>query len=413
MKDINYKMNICLFSIVTYWHGIKGGMEIHGKILCEELVKRGHDVTVISTMHPDERNFEEDNGIKLHYLNNTVFGSRRKGWKTASLKKFIDLEQVDNFDIVFSMSAIIPKELVTTKRKIPMIVISEGTGVMMLLSEIKQTFSHRNEFGKLIKTFLSFIYYYVCWELSLKKYDAIIAVSNEVAKSILKWYFVDKNKVFTVYNGIETNLFRPDRRHWKSIRESLAISDEKKILMFFSPVTKQKGIHLLIKALPDILKKNKNIKLLIAGEGNYLTGARQLVRQLGLQKDVNFVEHIPREAAPDYINVSDVFILPTLRQEGMPFSLLEAMACQKPVIASNVGGIPSVIDDGKNGLLITPGNINELIDKILILLKDEAFATQLADHARKTIINQFNIEEMVEGTIKVFKLAEEHTHRQE
>jgi len=398
-------MNICLFSIVTYWHGVKGGMEIHGKILCEELIKRGHEVTVISTMHPDGRNFEENNGIRLHYLNNTFFGSRRKGWETASLKKFIDLEQVNNFDVIFSMSAVIPKELVTIKRKTPMIMISEGTGVMMLLSEIKQTFSHRNEFKKLIKTFLSFIYYYVFWELSLKKYDAIIAVSNEVAESTLKWYFVDRKKVFTIYNGVEIDLFCPDRRHWEHIRKSLAISDEEKILIFFSIVTKQKGMHLLIKALPDILKKHNYVKLVIAGEGNYLTGAKQLVRQLGLEKDVIFVGYIPREAAPNYINASDVFILPTLRQEGMPFSLLEAMACQKPVIASSIGGIPSVIDDGKNGLLITPGNIDELIDKILLLLKNEYFATQLADHARKTVINKFSLEEMVEGTIKVFKLA--------
>jgi glycosyltransferase involved in cell wall biosynthesis len=397
-------MRICLFSIVTYWHGVKGGMEIHGKILCEGLVKRGHEVIVISTIHPDGKNFEESNGIRLHYLDNTVFGSKREGWKTASLKKFLDLEQVKRFDIICSMSVIIPKELIRNKKKIPMIIISEGTGVMMLLSEIKQTFSHRNEFRKLLKPFLSFIYYYIFWELSLKRYNAIIVVSNEVAKSTLKWYFVDKRKVYTVYNGIETSLFFPDQSKRADVRRALVITDDEKILLFFSFVTKQKGLHLLIKAMPDILEKN-NVKLLVIGEGDYLAEAKQLVDQLGLDSYVVFTGYIPREEAPDYINASDVFVLPTIRQEGMPFSLLEAMACGKPVIASKIGGIPSVIDDGINGFLILPGNISKLIERTNSLLNNKDLADRLADNARQKVIQNFSQEKMIEETIKVFKLA--------
>ncbi len=131
MKYINRKMNICFFSLVTYWHGVKGGMEVHGKILCEELVKRGHEVTVISTMHPDGKDFEESNGIRLHYLSNTVFSAKRKGWKAASLKKFSELEQVKHFDIICSMSVIIPKKLIRNRNGITVIVVSEGTGIMM------------------------------------------------------------------------------------------------------------------------------------------------------------------------------------------------------------------------------------------------------------------------------------------
>ena len=400
-------MNICFFSIVTCWHGIKGGMEIHCKLLSEGLVKRGNEVTIISTQHPEGVEFGERNGVKLYFLKDTIFGSKRGGWKVASLKKFIELEQVKNFDIICSMSAIIPKELIVAavKREIPMAVISEGTEVMMLLSEIKQTFSHRNEFRKLLKTFLSFIYYYVFWELSLKKYDAIIAVSSEVAKSTLKWYFVDKKKVFTVSNGIETDLFRPDRRQWKHIRESLAISDEEKILIFFSFVTKQKGIHLLIKALPDILKENNYVKLLVVGEGDYLTEAKQLVGQLGLESYVVFTGYIPREKAPDYINASEIFILPTLRQEGMPFSLIEAMACGKPVIASRIGGIHSAIDDGVDGVLIPPGDVSKLVEKTIFLLGNKDFANKLANNAREKAVNKFSLEKMIDETIKVLESA--------
>lgn len=399
-------MKICLFSIVTYWHGMKGGMEIHGKTLCEGLVKRGHDVVVISTAHPDGKAFEEKNGIKLHYLKNTVFGSKRNGWETASLKKFLELERVNNFDIICSMSVIIPKELIKAKREIPVIVISEGTGIMMLLSEIKQTFSHRNGFKNLNKTILSFVYHYFFQELLLKEYDAVIAVSNEVAKSTLRWYFVDKRKVYIVYNGVETDLFRPDQEQRKNTRKTLAILNEEKVLLFFGFVTKQKGLHLLIKALPTILKNNKYVKLMIVGEGEYLDEARLMLKQSGLGNCAIFTGHIPHKDASHYINASDIFVMPTLRQEGLPFALIEAMACQKPVIASRIGGIPSVIDDGINGLLISPGDVSELAENVIFLLNNKDSSNKLAKKARKKVIQKFSLENMTEGTIKVFEMAQ-------
>lgn len=385
---------------------MKGGMEIHGKTLCEGLVKKGHDVVIISTAHPDGKEFEEKNGIKLHYLKNTVFGSKRNGWETASLKKFLELERVNNFDIICSMSVIIPKELIKAKREIPVIVISEGTGIMMLLSEIKQTFSHRNGFKNLNKTILSFVYHYFFQELLLKEYDAVIAVSNEVAKSTLRWYFVDKRKVYIVYNGVETDLFRPDQEQRRNTRKTLAILNEEKVLLFFSFVTKQKGLHLLIKALPTILKNNKYVKLMIVGEGEYLDEARLMLKQSGLGNYAIFTGHIPHKDASHYINASDIFVMPTLRQEGLPFALIETMACQKPVIASRIGGIPSVIDDGINGLLISPGDVSELAENVIFLLNNKDSSNKLAKKARKKVIQKFSLENMTEGTIKVFEMAQ-------
>ncbi len=400
-------MNICFFAIVTCRHGITGGMEIHLKLLSKGLVERGHALTVISTQHPKGVEFEEINGIRQHYLNNTIFGSKRGGWKTASLKKFIDLDAINKFDIICSVSTVIPKELIVLakKRRIPVVIISEGPEIIILQSEVKQTLSHRNGFKNLAKTILVFFYYYFFWELLFKEYDTVIAVSESVSNAIQKWHFVKKEKIHTIYNGVETSLFCPDQSQRDRIRRALAISEKEKVLLFFSFITKQKGLHLLIKALPAVLEENKNVKLLVVGEGNYLTEAKQLVEQSGLDSYVVFTGHISREEAPDYINASEIFILPTLRQEGMPFSLLEAMACGKPVIASKIGGISSAVDDGINGFLVPPGNISKLIEKTIFLLNNKDFADQLADNARKKIIQNFSHEKMIEETIKAFKLA--------
>ena len=97
-------MRVCVFSIVNYWHGVKGGMEIHGKILSEGLAKQAHDVSIITTRHRDTKEFEEKAGVKIYYLRNTVFGSRRKKWKAESVSKCFDLHQEQPFDIVCSQS---------------------------------------------------------------------------------------------------------------------------------------------------------------------------------------------------------------------------------------------------------------------------------------------------------------------
>ncbi|MCR4344578.1 MAG: glycosyltransferase family 4 protein [Candidatus Scalindua sp.] len=382
-------------------------MQTYQKLLSEELIRRGHRLTVISTRHPEDKEYEIQSGLELYYLRDTTFGSKRKGWKAACLKKYIELDEINSFDIIYSISTIIPKKLfaVAAEKKTPIILSSHGTGTMMLLSEIKQIFSQRRGRKNLFKIILLFIYYYLFMELSLKKYDAIIAVSDEVAKSTLKWYFVERRKVYTVHNGVETNLFRPDQEQREHTRKALAILNKEKVLLFFSVVTKQKGLHLLIKALPTILKNNKCVKLMIIGEGEYLDEARLMVEQSGLEDHAFFTGHIPREMASHYINASDIFIMPTLRQEGLPFSLIEAMACQKPVIVSRIGGISSVIDDGINGLLIQPGDVSKLAEKVIFLLDNKDFSDKLAKNGRDKVVQKFSLEHMVEGTIKVFEMT--------
>jgi len=135
---------------------------VHGKLLSERLVEMGHDVTVITTNHPEETEFEERKGIKLHYLQDTTFGSKREGWKTASVKKFIELDKIHHFDVIFSMSASISRGLIAAvrKRKSPLIMISEGPEITFLISEINQVLYHGSGFRNLTKIFLAFLYYY-------------------------------------------------------------------------------------------------------------------------------------------------------------------------------------------------------------------------------------------------------------
>ena len=108
-----------------------------------------------------------------------------------------------------------------------------------------------------------------------------------------------------------------------------------------------------------------------------------------------FTGFIPNEIASQYYNASDIFIFPTLRVESFGIVVAEAMACAKPIIASNIGSIPFLIDDGINGLLVPQGKVDALADKIRLLLNNKDLANKLALHAKEKAVNHFNLEAMI------------------
>jgi len=408
-------MRICFFSTVTYWHGIKGGMEIHGKLLSEGLVKRGHGVTVISSRNPSNIDFEEKNGISINYLRNTTFGSKRKNWPIASRNKFLELNKENPFNIILSQQSSaygFPQSLLE-KNKIPLVTRVAGTQLDMLISVYNQTLNLKRGFLELFKEILRTFYNYFLVELPLyHKSTELIVVSHHLADSLKKFYFINQKKINLVFHGTNTEIFKPDKKSGYFVRDKYGISTGSKVLLIASTVSRQKGFNIALTAFKEILSIHSNMKLLVVGDGVYLEDLKRLADQFGIQNNVIFTGHVSNDEISGFYNASDIFLLPTLRVEGFPRVLIEAMSCGKPVVASRIGGILSIIDDNKNGLLITPGNVSELVEKVLFLLKNEAFGSQLADNARKEVIKKFSLDKMLEKTIKVFETAIEHTQGQ-
>ena len=102
-----------------------------------------------------------------------------------------------------------------------------------------------------------------------------------------------------------------------------------------------------------------------------------------------------------YYNAADIYLMPTLRIEGLPFVLLEAMSCGKPVVASRIGGNPSLVKHGENGFLIEPGDIKRLVHYLTMMLKDEGIIKRLSNSARETILENFTIDKMVVNTLDI------------
>jgi glycosyltransferase involved in cell wall biosynthesis len=160
-----------------------------------------------------------------------------------------------------------------------------------------------------------------------------------------------------------------------------------------------------IRAFKLLSRQVKNIKLIVAGDGDYLPGAKQLAKDLGIAHKVIFPGFVRNEDTSLFYNASDVFIFPTLRLESFGIVIAEAMACGKPVIASNIGSIPDVIDNGVNGILFPSGDFRELANQIKRLFNDRMYSKALSEKAQLKATERFGLDRMVERTIEVFESA--------
>ncbi len=400
-------MKICFFSLVNYWQGVKGGMEIHGKILCEGLVKKGHEVTIISTRHPNGKEHEEVDGIKIYYLAETGFSTYWKKWGKESLKKFDQLNRAKSFDIVLSQS-FNGYYFAINKRKyqIPFVSFLHGAGPYVTIAKIKLAF-HRQyhiSIAEVIRTSLSYIVHYFILQLpTVLSSNLIICASDHVRDSVRKWYPVRREKIYTIMNGIDALRFSPNHNARNRRRDSLGIGEGEFLLMTSGTINREKGHHLAIEALDKLLQKNVNLKLMIVGDGEDLPSLSELIDRYGLKSKVILTGFVPNELISNYYNAADIYLIPTLRAEGLPFALIEAMSVGLPIVASRMGGIPDILKNDKEGLLINPGDTDDMVSKVWTLIKSRDLRERLGSSARNKVLNELNAENMVDRTLKAIE----------
>jgi glycosyltransferase involved in cell wall biosynthesis len=209
----------------------------------------------------------------------------------------------------------------------------------------------------------------------MKKASCIIALTENMKKEMTKSY--DKD-IIVIPNGINLDIF-------KNYANNKSSNFEKKCkkILFVGRLQNVKGVTYLIEAM-NIITKHYDVTLLIVGEGEDREKLEALVKKLELNNFVSFVGKAPRSEIPKYMAESDIFILPSI-SEGFPLVLLEAMASGLTVVASNVGGIPEIIEDGVNGLLTKPMNSIDLADKVLHVLCDDKLRERISSNNKKCI----------------------------
>lgn len=224
-------------------------------------------------------------------------------------------------------------------------------------------------------------------EDALRKARAITVVSSDTKTKIFKSFknlFENKtyrNNVRTIPGGININDY-PLKLDTSSLDDKHGIKD-KKIVFFTGRLISHKGVRYLIKAAKDIKGE-----ILIAGEGPEKQYLLSLINRKKL-KNVHFLGYLQQEELIEYYYRADVFVAPSVWDEPFGLTILEAMASRTPVIATRKGGIPSLVKDGQNGILVPSRNSKKIAEACNKLLTDEELRKKMGENARKTIEEKF------------------------
>jgi glycosyltransferase involved in cell wall biosynthesis len=227
--------------------------------------------------------------------------------------------------------------------------------------------------------------------LSYNLADRVVAVSRKVAQRLVEGG-VKKEKVKVIYTGIDTDRFRPRPTRF---REEIGVGSDEVLVGIVSVLRSAKRHEDLIRAVAPL-----PVKLVIVGDGPKRGELERLVAELGIGDKVIFTGE--RGDVEKVYPALDIAVLPS-RSEALGTMLLEAQACEVPVIGSRVGGIPEAVLEGETGLLFEPGNIEELRKKIEELAQDRERRKEMGHKGRQWVIAHFSVDKMVEATKLLYR----------
>jgi len=208
-------------------------------------------------------------------------------------------------------------------------------------------------------------------KLIWSKSSEVIANSQGLKELALKTN--KRQEISVIYNGIDTKEFFPKKKKSKEIT-----------VLTVSRLISRKGLEFLIKAMPEILKENNNVKLIIAGDGPKKNNLEKLAKSLGVLENVALLGYVEHKKLPNLYRNADIFILPSL-YEGMSNTILEAMASGLPIITTDTGGTKELIKG--NGIIIKKRSNTEIADAVNKIIKDKLLKDTYSKKSRELALN--------------------------
>jgi glycosyltransferase involved in cell wall biosynthesis len=382
-KIINEKQfRVCV--VCPVYHPGLGGIGRQAVSLTTELHKRGLNIFVITRKLKNVPSFSSEvKSIRLWAARPSVYRIEAKTFlniltsATFSVNLLYTLiKKKKDYDIVHFHGASIP--LITTlpflkilKKKVIAKVSSAKLGI--------EAGSFYGRYGFLGKFFISL----------LKNVNVFVAISNEIEEGLICEGY-DKNRIHRIPNFVDLTLFHPGYER----------SGLNKTIVFSGALERRKGVHILLEAWKTIHKEFPDVHLIILGDGPEKAYLHAMAKDLNISDSITFKGQVNN--VTDYLHNAYIFVLPSL-QEGLPNSLLEAMACGLPVIASKIGGVIDIVENGRSGILFEPGNISDLTYAIRTLLENDEVRNKLRTEAVKRIAEKFSIDRIAEEYIILYR----------
>ncbi|MEK6321365.1 MAG: N-acetyl-alpha-D-glucosaminyl L-malate synthase BshA [Acidobacteriota bacterium] len=372
-------MNIGITCYPSY-----GGSGVVGAELGLELAKRGHAIHFISYAPPmrldEDRARERIHFHAVDMLSYPLF--EYPPYTDALASKLFQVAAAEQLDLIHvhyaiphSVSAYLAREMLKPIRPLPIVTTLHGTDITLVGSD--PSFLPITRFG-------------------IEQSDAVTAISNYLREATHKTFCPDC-EIQVIYNFIDSAYYR--REPSEAVRRNLAPDGEKIIVHVstFRPIKRITDCIEVVARLKQLEISSGSqfgVKLVMCGDGPERADAEALATRLGVADSVDFVGKQPQSKVREYLSVADLLLLPS-QSESFGLTALEAMACEVPVIATRVGGIPELVEDGGCGFLFEIGDVDGMAAAALRVLTGDEERERLGRRGREIAVSRFGTEKII------------------
>jgi len=367
-----------------------GGSGIVGSELGKELAKRGHTVHFISSSLPT-RLTELNERVYFHEVEMMSYPLfEHQPYTLALATKMSTVAETENLDLLHvhyaiphSISAILARESLKPKRYLPVITTLHGTDITLVGAD---------------RSYLPITRY------GIVQSDGVTAISHYLKQATKEIFQVDD--IVVIPNFVCESEYA--RHPVEELRSSLSPQGEPLLVHVsnFRPVKRPVDC---VEIFARVLAKGISTRLVMVGDGSERTNVEHRARCLGVYDKCVFVGKQPRIV--DYLSAADVLLLPS-EQESFGLAALEAMACEVPVIASRVGGVPEVVTDGETGFLSEVGDVEKMAEDAARLLTDAKLRREMGKRARESALSRYRTDLIIPQYIEFYERVLRKTSEQ-
>ncbi len=232
--------------------------------------------------------------------------------------------------------------------------------------------------------------------------DRYVVVSRSIYEALVR-HGIQSDKIDLIHNAVEIQSGQ-NSGSARDLIQALNLPPEAIILVAAGRLTWAKGYEDLISALKLVVEEDQRVYCLVAGEGELRQKLETQIESMGLTKHIILLGHLPRVEVLSLMEAGNIFVMPS-RSEGTPIALLEAAALRKPILATSVGGIPELLKDEEECLLVPSPDLPKLVTGIRKLIQDDGLAERLAENAHRRVLRDFTLNTQALATIQSYNRA--------
>lgn len=397
-------LNICLTS---HRFPILSRATDHGFLwpIAKGLAKEGHKVTVLAANSPLKKPEVVRDGVRVFFLHEGAKNLSHMSFQMAVRQRFMQLHKEEPFHLVHSIDK--SGYRIGSRKddlKIAMAYDVEATQMSQLFAILAMK---QDTLGSMLTTALATTYkflttYYGGDRRLLSTADGIFVTNPQQRIILERYYLYPDYHTYTVPYGIELGDLTPKEKSLE-LRKKLGIPENAHVAVTITDMTEAQEIMPLLRAFEKVAIKKPNSYLIVVGNGPKYKDIEFQVLNLALGNRVVMTGAVPSTDIEDYIVLGDVFVNMGSRSTGFEPSTLEAMAQKKVVLGSEVSPIANIIEDGRDGFLLRPADVDSMSNLLVEIFSGTMPADEIGDRARQKVVDLFDTPKMVQATLDAYR----------